>query len=200
MTKEHEAKANLHNILVAKVGSLWTSTCARENWGTLSPAHISLVHWNTWNQLVLLFCFSSSLSLCHPPPPPADWSSMGVVFHAGGLDRTGPFCFTSTEARWLIRDGDRGGRGWKSEGSTMNTTQKRPARPWTTVRTMEVLRRCPLAIAQWLMRYAVAVSTAVRGRVTRTMSIALLFNNNLKQKKSNFRSPAPPPCSWSLLD
>ena len=25
--------------------------------------------------------------------------------------REGPFCFTSTEARWLIRDGDRGGGG-----------------------------------------------------------------------------------------
>ena len=24
-----------------------------------------------------------------------------------------PFCFTSTEARWLIRDGDRGGGGGK---------------------------------------------------------------------------------------
>ena len=26
-------------------------------------------------------------------------------------NRPGPFCFTSTEARWLIRDGD-GGWGW----------------------------------------------------------------------------------------
>ena len=27
------------------------------------------------------------------------------------LDRSGPFCFTSTEARWLIKDGDGGGGG-----------------------------------------------------------------------------------------
>ena len=57
-------------------------------------------------------------------------------------------CFMSTEARWLIRDGDRGGRGRKSDGSAANTAQKRPERPWTAARTMEMLRRCPLAIAQ----------------------------------------------------
>ena len=107
------------------------------------------------------------LSLCHHPPPttpPADWSSMGVVFHGGGLDWTRPFRFTSTEARWLIRDGDKGGRRRKSEGSTVSTTRKRPERPWTATRTIEVLRQRPLAIAQWLMRYAVAVSTAMLGQ------------------------------------
>ena len=65
--------------------------------------------------------------------------------------RDGPFSFTSTEARWLIRDGDRGGRGRKSEGSTADTVRKRLERPWTAARTMEVLRRCPLAIAQRLV-------------------------------------------------
>ena len=80
-----------------------------------------------------------------------------------------------------------GGRGRKSEGSTADTAPKRPERPWTAARTMEVLRRCPCAIA---------VSTAVFGqRVTRTMSVALLLSNNSKRKKSNFRSPAPPPYS-----
>ena len=64
---------------------------------------------------------------------------------------------------------------------------------------MEVLRRCPLAIAQRLVHCAIAVSTAVLGRVTRTMSVAPLLRNNLKKKRSNFHSPAPPPCSWSLL-
>ena len=39
---------------------------------------------------------------------------------------TGPFCFTFTEARWLIGDG---GRGRKSEGSTADTARKRPERP-----------------------------------------------------------------------
>ena len=73
-------------------------------------------------------------------------------------------CFTSTEARWLIKDGDRVGRGRQSEGSTVETIRKRPERPWTTARTMEALRRCPLAIAQQLMHCAIAVSTAVLGQ------------------------------------
>ena len=34
-------------------------------------------------------------------------------------------CSTSTEARWLIRDGDRGGRGRKSEGSTADDCPKK---------------------------------------------------------------------------
>ena len=51
---------------------------------------------------------------------------------------------------------------------------------------MEVLRRCPFAIAQRLVYYAIAVSTAVLGRVTKTMSVALLLRNNSKRKKSNF--------------
>ena len=111
-------------------------------------------------------------------------------------------CFTSTEARWPIRDGDRVGRGRQSEGSTAETVRKRPERPWTAARTMEVLKRCPIAIAQRLVHCAIAVSTAVLDRVTTTMSVALLLTNNLdnsKQKMSNLLSPAPPPYSWSLL-
>ena len=118
------------------------------------------------------------------------------VLGTKGHDRPyGPFCFTPTEARLLIRDEDSEGRGRKSEGSTADTARKSPKRPWTAARTMEVLRRCPLAIAQQLVHCAIAVSTAVLGRVTRTMSVALLLRNNSKRKKSNFRSPAPPPCS-----
>ena len=74
------------------------------------------------------------------------------------------WCFTSTEARWPIRDGDRVGRGRPSEGSTAETARKRPGRLWTAARTMEVLRRCPLAIAQRLVHCAIAVSTAVIGQ------------------------------------
>ena len=46
------------------------------------------------------------------------------------------FCLTSTEARWLIniRDGDRGGRVRKSDGSTADTARERPERPWTAAR------------------------------------------------------------------
>ena len=61
----------------------------------------------------------------------------------------------------LIRDGDRVGRGRKREGSAADTARKRPERPWTAVKTMEMLRRCPLAIAQRLVHRAIAVSTAV---------------------------------------
>ena len=67
---------------------------------------------------------------------------------------------------------------------------------------MEVLRRCSLAIAQRLVHCAIALSTAVLDRVTKTMSVAPLLMNNLdnsKQKTSNLLSPAPPPYSWSLL-
>ena len=67
---------------------------------------------------------------------------------------------------------------------------------------MEVLRRCPLAIAQRLVHCAIALSTAVLDRVTKTMPVAPLLTNNLdnsKQKTSNLLSPAPPPYSWSLL-
>ena len=107
-------------------------------------------------------------------------------------------CFPSTEARWPIRDGDRVGRGRESEGSTAEAVRKRPERPWTAARTMEVLRRCPLAIAQRLVHCAIALSTAVLDRVTKTMSVALLLTNNLdnsKQKTSNLPIPAPPPYS-----
>ena len=75
-------------------------------------------------------------------------------------------------------DGDRVGRGQNGKGarvkgSTAETARKRPERPWTAARTMEVLRRCPLVIAQRLVHCAIAVSTAVLVRVTKTMSVAL---------------------------
>ena len=84
------------------------------------------------------------------------------------------------------------GRGRESEGSTAETVRKRPERPWTATRTMEVLRRCPFAIAQRLVHCAVAVSTAVLDKVTKTMSVALLLTNssdNSKQKTCNLLSP-----------
>ena len=107
-------------------------------------------------------------------------------------------CLTSTEARWPIRDGTEWGGDERVKGSTAETARKRPERPWTAARTMEVLRRCLLAIAQRLVHCAIALSTAVLDRVTKTMSVALLLTNNLdnsKQKTSNLLSPAPPPYS-----
>ena len=85
------------------------------------------------------------------------------------------------------------GRGRQSEGSIAETARKRPERPWTAARTMEVLRRCPLAIAQRLVHCTIAISSAVLDSVTKTMSVALLLMNNLdnsKQKRSNLLSPA----------
>ena len=90
------------------------------------------------------------------------------------------------------------GKGDRVIGSTAETARKRPERPWTAARTMEVLRRCPLAIAQRLVHCAIALSTAVLDRVTKTMSVAPLLTNNLdnsKQKTSSLLSPAPPPYS-----
>ena len=52
-----------------------------------------------------------------------------------------------------------GGRGRKNEGLTADTAPKRPERPRTAARTMEVLRRCPLTIAQRLVHRAIALST-----------------------------------------
>ena len=40
-----------------------------------------------------------------------------------------------------------------------------------------------------------AVSTAVRSRVTKTMSVEQLSRNNGNKRLSSFPSPAPPPCS-----
>ena len=57
-----------------------------------------------------------------------------------------------------------GGRGRKSEGSTADTARKRPERPWTAAWTMEVLKQCPLTIAQRLVHWAIAVSAAVLGQ------------------------------------
>ena len=105
---------------------------------------------------------------------------------------TWPCCFTSTEARLLIRDGDGGERGRECD-----LRLDRGYRPKKTGETVDrrqnnasVLGRCHLTIAQRLVHCTTAISTALLGRVTRT---------NPKRKKSNFRSPAPPPCSWSPL-
>ena len=51
-----------------------------------------------------------------------------------------------------------------TQTSKKKQRRKRPERPWTAARRMEVLRRCPLAIAQRLVHCATAVSTAVLGQ------------------------------------
>ena len=102
-------------------------------------------------------------------------------------------CFTSTEARWLIRDGDRVGRGRQSEGSNAETVRKRQERPWTAARTMEVSpRHCAATCALRNCCFNCCAGQSLR------LSVAVVSTNNLdnsKQKTPNLLSPAPPPYS-----
>ena len=91
------------------------------------------------------------------------------------------WCFTSTEARWPITDGDRVGRGRQSEGSTAETAPKRPERPWTAARTMHCAL-CDLCTVQLLFQ------PLCLGRVTKTLSVAPLLTNNLDNSSKG--SPA----------
>ena len=118
------------------------------------------------------------------------------------------FCFTSTEARWLIRDGD-GGRGGGDERVSEGSE-----RPWTAARTMEVLRRCPLAIAQRLVHCAITVSTAILGQSHQDNVRCSAIEEQLEAKEVQLshpsstsllmissglnEGPAPPPSSWSV--
>ena len=147
--------------------------------------HYILYTLELWQQhcvIVLYFGESLAATRCRP-------FVMYQSFETKGWDH---FALRPQKRGGLLGTGT--GRQ-KSEGSTADTVRKRSERPWTAARTMELLRRCPLASAQRLVHCAIAVSTAVLGRVTRTMSVALLLSNNSKRKKSNFRSPAPPPYS-----
>ena len=97
-----------------------------------------------------------------------------------------------------MKDGDRVGRGRQSEGSTAETARKRPERPWTSARTMEVLRRCPLAIAQRLVHCAAAVVVAVIGQSHKDNVRCTAVGEQLgklEAKDVNLLSPAPPPYS-----
>ena len=118
------------------------------------------------------------------------------------FSRWNPLCF-HVALRPRRRDGLLGmGTEWEGderEGSTAETVRKRPERPWTAARTMEVLRRCPLAIAQRLVHCAIALSTAVLDRVTKTMSVAPLLTNNLDNSKQKTFNLLSQPSSTSLL-
>ena len=127
-----------------------------------------------------------------PPPPPPPTTP----------PESSTFCFTSAEARWLIRDGDPVGGGGgeeegeqKSEGTTVDTARKIPERPWTAARTMEVLRRCPLAIAQRLVHRAMAVSTAVLGQSYKDNVRCTAVEEQLEAKEVQLSQPS----STSLL-
>ena len=90
------------------------------------------------------------------------------------------------------------GRGRQSEGSTAETARKKPERPWTAARTMEVLRRCPLAIAQRLVAIvhcAIAVSTAVLGQSHKDNVRCTAVDEQLEAKEVQLSQPS----STSLL-
>ena len=115
-----------------------------------------------------------------------------------GTKKASTFCFTSTEARWLIRDGDGGrggggGGGRKNEGSTADTARKRPERPRT--RTMEVLSRCPLANAQRLVHCVIPVSSAVFGQSQKDNVRFTAVEEQLEAKEVQLSQPS----STSLL-
>ena len=102
----------------------------------------------------------------------------------------------STKARLLIRDGDRGagrgrGRGRENDGSTADSARKRPERPWTAATTIEVLRRCPLAIAQRLVHCAIAVSTAVLGQSHKDNVRCTAFEEQPEAKEVQLPQPSP---------
>ena len=86
----------------------------------------------------------------------------------------------------------------KGTGSRLARPRKPPEKldRRDAARTMEVLRRCPLAIAQRLVHCAIALSTAVLDRVTKTMSVApLLSDEQLGQPEAKLRRPT---CSAQL--
>ena len=77
-------------------------------------------------------------------------------------------CFTSIATTKLIRT-----KEWRLDSGY------RPKKTRETV----LLRRCPLAIVR---HCAIAVSTAVLGRVTRTMSVALLWGTTRSERSPTF--------------
>ena len=87
------------------------------------------------------------------------------------------------------------GTGRGGRGGTADTARKRPERPWTVARTMEVLRRCPLAIAQRLVHCAVAVSTAVLGQSHKDNVRCTAVEEQLEAKEVQLSQPS----STSLL-
>ena len=92
-------------------------------------------------------------------------------------------------ARWPIRDGE-GGK--KSETSKQAPTQKTKAAV-DHHQNNKMLWQCLLGIAQQLPYHAVAVPTAMRNRVTKTMSVAPPLRNNWSKT-----SPTLKPSSASL--
>ena len=93
------------------------------------------------------------------------------------------------------RDGLLGtGTEWEEDervkGSTAETARKRPEGRWTAARTMEVLRRCPLAIAQRLVHCVIAVSTAVLGQSHKDGVRCTAVDEQLEAKEVQLSQPS----------
>ena len=101
---------------------------------------------------------------------------------------------------WLIRDGEKRGEGWKGEWF-VHTLQRTKTEEAVDHRQNNNYVKAVGTSPVWsnLSTLLTAISTAVRIRVTKTTSVAQLLMNNWSKRLSNFLSPAPPPCSWSLL-
>ena len=90
--------------------------------------------------------------------------------------------------------------GRKNDGSTADTTQKRPERLWTAARTMEVLRRCPLAIAQRLVHRAIAVSAAVLGQSHKDNVRCTAVDKQLEAKEVQLSQPSSTSKDQEILE
>ena len=93
---------------------------------------------------------------------------------------------------WLI--GDRGEEDERVKAQPWILPPK-DWRDWTAARTMEVLRRGPLAIAQRLVHCAIAVSTAVFGQSHKDNVRCTAVEGQLEAKEVQLSQPS----STSLL-
>ena len=88
-----------------------------------------------------------------------------------------------------------GGGGTKECRLDRGYRPKKTESPWTAARTMEVLRRCPLASAQRLVHCAIAVSTAVLGQSHKNNVRCTVVEEQLEAKEVQLSQPS----STSLL-
>ena len=141
------------------------------------PTSLTSLFWR-WLTISLVFTGRSARAICSRLPP----LPLLLLDHIAlrPQNRSG-----------LLGTGT-GGRGRKSEGLTTDTSRKRP---WTAARTMEALKRCPLAIAQRLVHCAIAVSTAVLGQSHKDNVRCTAVEEQLEAKEVQLSQPS----STSLL-
>ena len=99
------------------------------------------------------------------------------------------FCIqqTSTEARLLIRKGA-GGKGEEGVKARSQAPTRKIKDAVDRHQNNEMLRQCPLAIAQQLVCYATAASTAVRNSHKDNVRSTYALQEQQRQKKSSFQA------------